>query len=457
MVDGKIAGDMARDSKGSGNTGGGRAENAKRPAARRGVPKRIIANRRSSVPVYTNVPRAEASLAAIADVKSHKGPVSPDDIIRLRGGVDRPMLLIIILLLCFGSIMVFSSSFPYALEKYGDSYYFIKRQLMFIVVGSVIMVIAAMFDYRLIKKLTPLVYAVAVILLIAVLITGYGKASGLAKRWLQIPGIGLSFQPSELMKLALALMIAKYMSDHEAEVVDYSNFWRSSWHGFFVPFIFTAIACLLVALEFHFSGTIIMFLIGMVVIFAGGARKFRFFLGGGLAAAVLVPAILFTDYAKLRIDTWLHPENYAAQNEIWQTVQGLNAVGAGGLFGVGLGYSRQKHMFVSQPQNDFIFSIVCEELGFIGALAVILLFALFVWRGIVIALRAPATYSSLVVIGIVGKIAIQATLNMMVVTNLIPNTGISLPFFSYGGTSLIMLMGEMGIVLGISRYSYQEK
>ncbi|MGI6202831.1 MAG: FtsW/RodA/SpoVE family cell cycle protein [Eubacteriales bacterium] len=487
MTEGKMVGDAARKSGArpfgeaksskSHNTGraaggkapGERKEKAKKKeSARRGTPRRVIANRRdaSKAPAALSnsmetgaagvASKTAVPAAGVRAQKARSGHVSPEDIIRLRGGVDRPMLLIIILLLCFGSIMVFSSSFPNALNDYGDSYYYIKRQLGFIVIGSVGMIAAAIIDYRWIRRVTTAIYIVALILLVAVLFTGYGSSSGMAKRWLEIPGL-IRFQPSELMKLALVLMIAKYMSDHEAEITDYSNFRRSSWHGFFVPFIFTVVACLLVALEFHFSGTIILFLIGMIVIFAGGARMFWFFLGGGLAAAVLIPAILFTDYAKLRIDTWLHPENYAANNEIWQTLQGLNAVGSGGLFGVGLGYSRQKHLFVPEPQNDFIFSIVCEELGFIGALAVILLFALFVWRGIVIALRAPDTFTSLVVIGIVGKIAIQATLNMMVVTNLIPNTGISLPFFSYGGTSLAMLMGEMGIVLCISRYSYQEK
>lgn len=480
MNNAKAAGDAARKSSARPNNAGAspaaekkagavrKEKTKKKDGVRRSIPRRIIANRKddsrtgaaySSAPVPENA-GALTGIAvppvSVGAKKSRAGSVSPEDIIRLKGGVDRPMLLIIILLICFGSIMVFSSSFPYALDKFGDSYYFIKRQLGFIAVGAVGMALAIVFDYRWVRKLTVPVYAVSVVLLIAVLFTSFGSSSGVAKRWLEIPGLP-RFQPSELMKLALVLMLAKYMSDHEAEITDYSNFWRSSWHGFFMPFMITGLACGLVALEFHFSGTIIMFLIGMVVIFAGGARKFWFFLGGGSMAAIIVPAILFTDYAKLRIDTWLHPEKYSADNEIWQTLQGLFAVGSGGIFGVGLGYSRQKHLFVSQPQNDFIFSIICEELGFVGALAVILLFALFVWRGMVIALRAPDTFSSLVVIGIVGKIAIQATLNMMVVTNLIPNTGISLPFFSYGGTSLAMLMGEMGIVLCISRYSYQEK
>ena len=152
---------------------------------------------------------------------------------------------------------------------------------------------------------------------------------------------------------------------------------------------------------------------------------------------------------------WLNPENYPLTGGIWQTVQGKYAVGSGGLFGVGLGNSRQKHLYVPEPQNDFVFSIIAEELGFAGATLLIILFMLLIWRGFVIAMKAPDTFSSLVVIGLISKVAIQAILNIAVVTNTIPNTGISLPFFSYGGTALMMQLGEMGIILSISRYSYQ--
>ncbi len=202
---------------------------------------------------------------------------------------------------------------------------------------------------------------------------------------------------------------------------------------------------------------IIMFMIGMVVIFAGGARKIWFIIAGAVAAVGGGLVITLSEYARERVDVWLHPENYSAQNQVWQTLQGLYAIGSGGFLGVGLGNSRQKHLFVSEPQNDFIFSIICEELGFVGAVTVILLFVMFIWRGFVIALRAPDTFSSLLVAGIVGKVAIQAILNISVVTAMIPNTGISLPFFSYGGSALAMLLGEMGIILSISRYSYEQK
>lgn len=258
------------------------------------------------------------------------------------------------------------------------------------------------------------------------------------------------------MKTAIVLLLALYVARNQDRITNYRNFWQSSLYGMFIPTIVVGIACGLIALEKHFSGTIIVFLIGMVVIFAGGARK-GWFIGAGIGAAlVIIPAIFTVPYARERVDMWLHPENYSPTGKIWQTLQGLYAVGSGGLFGVGLGNSRQKHLYVSQPQNDFVFSIIAEELGFAGSLFVIVLFMLLVWRGFVIALKAPDTFSSLVVIGLTSKVALQAILNIAVVTNTIPNTGISLPFFSYGGTALLVQLAEMGIILAISRYSYQK-
>lgn len=224
-----------------------------------------------------------------------------------------------------------------------------------------------------------------------------------------------------------------------------------------IPFLIVAVVCLLVALEKHFSGTIIVFAIGMVIIFAAGARLSWFIAAGTGAVAVIGIAITAVPYAMERINMLRFPENYDPTGKIWQTLQGLYAVGSGGLFGVGLGNSKQKHLYVSQPQNDFVFSIIAEELGFAGALLVVVLFMLLIWRGFVIALKAPDTFSSLIVIGLISKIAIQAILNVAVVTNMIPNTGISLPFFSYGGTALVMQLCEMGLILSISRFSYQRK
>lgn len=379
--------------------------------------------------------------------------IKPTDIVRVRAGVDRPMLVIIILLLCFGSVMVFSASYAYGLHKYGDSYYFIKRQLLFGGLGLGAMFLAVFFDYRWIRKVTLPFFGIVTALLFLTPFIGVGK--GIARRWIVIAG--MRFQPSEIMKLAIVLFLAWYFTRYQKYITDYSDFRRSSTYGVFMPVGVIGFVCALIAIENHFSGMIIMFLIGMIVIFAGGARKIWFAIAGAGAAVFSGLAISVSSYARLRMDVWLNPTEYSTQNEVWQTLQGLIAVGSGGFFGVGLGNSRQKHLFVSEPQNDFIFSIICEELGFVGAIMVILLFILFIWRGLMIALRAPDTFSSLVVVGIVGKVAVQAILNMAVVTAMIPNTGIALPFFSYGGTALAMLLGEMGIVLSISRYSYETK
>ena len=200
-----------------------------------------------------------------------------------------------------------------------------------------------------------------------------------------------------------------------------------------------------------------MFAIGMAVIWSAGGKKVWFAAAVGGFGAGVAAIIAFTDYATKRLDIFRNPENYSVQSEVWQTLQGLYAVGSGGFFGVGLGNSRQKHLFVSQPQNDFIFAIVCEELGLIGAVAVIALFVAFFMRGLIISKRVPDVFSKLTVIGIVSKVVIQAFLNIAVVTNLIPNTGVSLPFFSYGGSALIILFMEMGVLLCISRYSCLEK
>lgn len=381
--------------------------------------------------------------------------IKPQDKVVIKGGMDRAMLIIVILLLCYGSVMVFSASYAYALSSRGDSFYFIKRQVIWALVGVTAMLIVAHLDYKLFYKFTWTYYGVVCLLLVAVLV--FGISAGDAQRWLVIPGVGFTVQPSELMKLGLVLALAKYLSINEERAFNSRKKWYPVKYGLLFPMGIVLLACGLVALERHFSGTIILFLIGVVVIFVAGGRLNWILGAGGAFAAAIVLAISFVPYARQRIDIWLHPENYSSQGEVWQTLQGLNAVGSGGFFGVGLGQSWQKHMFVSQPQNDFIFSIICEELGFIGALSVIALFIAFVWRGLVIASRAPDTYSRLVVVGITSKIAVQAILNMLVVTGMIPNTGISLPFFSYGGSSLSILLVEVGIILSISRYSYREK
>lgn len=379
---------------------------------------------------------------------------------------DRPLLVIIILLLCFGSVMVFSASYAYAYYRYDDSAYFIRRQLVYVAIGIGAMLVVSLFSYKFYQRLTPAIFAVSLLLLVAVLLIG--ESEGDAKRWINIPGV-ISFQPSEIMKFALVLMVAWLAQRNRKSIMlkdgTVKTYLKSFWFGTVVPMIFVALACVLVMLENHLSGTIILFAIGASVVWVGGGKKVVFAFGMivlaiGIYIIYFQPEILkdvLADYQYKRIDMWLNPENYDAQDDTWQTVQGLIAVGSGGLFGRGIGNSLQKHLFVSQPQNDFIFSIICEELGFIGALALIALYIAFVVRCLQIAKRAPDVFSSITVIGIAAHVAFQAILNMMVVTSILPNTGISLPFFSYGGSSLVLLMIEMGIVLSISRFSRIQK
>ena len=379
----------------------------------------------------------------------------------LRGGVDRPMFVIIILLLCFGSVMVFSASYAYAYAQYGNSSYFIRKQLFYAGVGVLAMWGISMLPYELFHKYAVALFAFSTGLLMAVLIIGTSEDE--AKRWLDLKII--SFQPSEVSKFALVLMIAWFAHKFRANIMKRDGTMNTYWYTFLwgtvYPMLFVGGTCLLVMLENHLSGTIILFCIGAACVWVAGGKRIVYIVGLALVALAIYillfqPELLksvLADYQYKRIDMWLNPEAYDVQDDTWQTVQGLIAVGSGGIFGRGIGNSLQKHLFVSQPQNDFIFAIVCEELGFIGASALILLYLVFFVRALQIAKRAPDVFSSVTVIGIASHVMIQALLNMMVVTSILPNTGISLPFFSYGGSSLIFLLIEMGILLSISRYT----
>lgn len=375
----------------------------------------------------------------------------------VRGQIDRPMLVIILFFLCIGSAMVFSASYAYALYKYDDSAYFIRSQLVYVALGLVAMVSISFIDYKIIKKFTPLIFVASLLLLLAVLVIG--TSEGAAKRWLNLGFI--SFQPSEIAKISVVLMLAWYFDKFYRVIHIRKHYLVTTTMSTLIPGIILGVVCLLIFAENHVSGTIIIGLIGLSTIWAGGGKKVWFVTFLIVVVAVIVLLVQFNDqiteflpdYAQKRIDMWLNPENYDTQDDTWQTVQGEIAVGSGGLFGRGFGKSLQKHLFVSQPQNDFIFAIVCEELGFVGALCIIALYLAFVWRGLTIARRTPDPFASVTVAGIVSHVGIQAFLNMMVVTALIPNTGITLPFFSYGGSSLVILMVEMGVLMSISRYS----
>ncbi len=377
-------------------------------------------------------------------------------------GVDKKLALIIFTLLAFGSVMVFSASGPYAKSNYSDSLYFVRRQIFWAILGLMGMFFCAGLSSKAHKKYTaPIGFAVAAVLLVVVLFTG-----GAIKRWINIGFF--SIQPSELMKPMLILMLAKYMELMQpyikkngiytakgriGRIADKKAFWRASVYGVFVPTLIVFGVCVLIMLENHFSGTLITFCIGAIVIFAGGSML-RWFAGAGSVVCAAVFIVLFgTDYASERIDIWLHPESFSVSDETWQITQGLIAIGSGGVFGTGLGKGMQKQLYVSAAHNDFIFSIVCEELGLIGAVSVIALFFAFTFRVLKLASGADTLFDSLVSVGIAGHVALQAFLNIGVVTGTIPNTGVTLPFFSYGGSALVVLLCESGILLSVTKKS----
>jgi cell division protein FtsW len=342
--------------------------------------------------------------------------------------------------------MVFSAGSAYAEKRYDDTFYFVKRQTIWILIGLAVMLGASQVPIRYYKKYTPHLYGATILLLLLVLIVGF-VGNG-AKRWISIGP--LTIQPSEIAKLTMPLAIAKYFSRFEKSACDLDNRKNAFVWGTLLPCLILLLPIALVMLQKHLSCIIILGAIGITLIFVAGVdpRYIYAFIAIGIVG---VTALAFlTDYTKDRITVWQNPEQYKLTGG-WQTLQGLMAIGSGGIFGVGYGNSVLKHCYVSEPANDMIFAILCEELGFVGALVTIALFALLVWRGVVIGMAQKDTYARLAVFGIMIKIATQVLLNIAVVTNTIPNTGISLPFFSYGGSSLIMIFFEMGIILSISK------
>lgn len=362
---------------------------------------------------------------------------------------DRILLLLILLLSAIGSLMIFSASYANAAVRYGDSFYYIKRQCLWLVIGLFVMFLFAQPSPAFYLYYTPLAFAVTILLLLAVLLVG--ESGGGAKRWI---GLGpLTFQPSELAKTTLVLMLARHFSRHRNAIMTPSKRWRYFLAGTLVPLLYIGLICGLVALEKHLSCIIILGMLGITMMFVGGSSGRYLTLFGAAGGAGVAALALFTDYTKRRILIWQNPAAYPLDGG-WQTLQGMMAIGSGGLFGLGFGNSRLKFSYVSEPQNDFIFTIACEELGFAGAALILLLFAAFVYRGYTIALRHSHPFCAMTAFGITTKIALQVLLNVAVVTNTIPNTGISLPFFSYGGSSLVMLFAEMGILLSLSRSSH---
>lgn len=363
---------------------------------------------------------------------------------KIKKRIDIKFLILLILLLVIGSLMIFSASFPYSKAHFNDGFYYTKRQLIFLAIGIGVMLLCSKIKIEFYKKISPYIYFTCVLLLVLVLFGGFSE--GVAKRWLGIPGTPLSFQPSELMKIGIILMLSWYIDKTKSKK-------QNMLVEIVVPGVIILGACGLVMLEKHLSGTVIIAFIAVSVLFISGVNVVKMiFTYGGLGALGGGVFLLTNSYALKRIESFFNP-NADILSDKWQTTQGLYAAGSGGLWGLGFFSSRQKYSYVSEPQNDFIFTIFCEEMGFVGAVIVITMYFLLILRGYQIAFQTKDTFAKLVAFGITSQIGIQAFLNMMVVLDLLPNTGISLPFFSYGGSSLVILLFEMGILLSISKNS----
>lgn len=356
---------------------------------------------------------------------------------------DLILIIVTLSLLAIGLIMVYSASAIWADYKFADSFYFAKRQLLFACVGVIAMFFIMNVDYWTWRTWAKLLIMVCFILLLVVLIPGIGMARNGSRSWI---GVGaFSIQPSEFMKLAMIAFLAKYLSERQKLITSFKKGMLPS-----LSLVFLAFGLIMLQPDFG-TGTV---MVGtcIVMIFIAGARISHFIGLGLIGAAGFVGLILSAPYRMERITSFLDPWKDPLGSG-FQMIQSLYAIGPGGLFGLGLGQSRQKFFYLPEPQTDFIFAILSEELGFIGGSLVLFLFALMLWRGIRIALGAPDLYGSLLAVGIIAMVAIQVMINIGVVTGLMPVTGITLPFLSYGGSSLTLMLMAIGVLLNISRYS----
>lgn len=353
------------------------------------------------------------------------------------------IFMTVLILLSIGIIMVFSASAPYSYSVYKDVYYILKRQLFYAVLGIIVMLVTMNMDYRIFGKLSPLLFAVSIALLILVLVPGIGIVENGAKRWISL--FGIRFQPSEIAKLGVILFFSWSVSKRKDTL-------NSFFKGFFPYLVLLGIIAFLLMKQPHLSCTIIIMVVACIILFCAGAKIKHFMLLAVPAVGAFTALVIFVDYIRDRVLSFINPWN-DPRDTGYNAIQSLYAIGSGGLFGRGLGKSMQKFLYLPFPHNDFIFSVIAEELGFIGVLTIITLFMIFTWRGIKVALNAPDLFGSLTAIGITSLISIQTLLNIGVVTSSIPPTGVSLPLFSYGGTSLVLILGSIGILLSISRYS----
>lgn len=363
------------------------------------------------------------------------------------GECDFAFLLIVITLLVIGIIMMFSASYAWAINEGKEGTYYAENQIKNAVIGLIAMFILSQIDYKIYKTAFVAIcaYVIPIFLLIAVLVVG--KEDGGAQRWL---GFGsFQFQPSEVMKIGIVISFSYLIEENYSRM-------KTAKYGI-VPFmLMLGIVAILLMMQPHLSATIIISFLCITLMFIGGTKVIHIILVGIMGVAAIVAIVIYKltvegyGYFMVRINSWIDPFS-DVQGDTWQTCQSLIAIGSGGLFGLGLGESRQKYLYLPESKNDFVFSIVCEELGFVGAMTVIILFVLLIVRGLYIASKATDKFGMLVASGFTFHIGIQAFLNIAVVSNFIMNTGISLPFFSYGGTALILQLCEMGVVLNISK------
>ena len=360
-----------------------------------------------------------------------------------RAGVDYSLLVVVVFLLGFGLVMLYSSSYYSATLKFNDATWYLKKQIFATALGVLFMIFFIFFDYRAFKTLTWPMYVISLLLVLAVLSPIGVEANG-ARRWIDLKVV--SVQPAEIVKIVVILTMSALISSKIKKIKGLIDIlWL---------YAFTIIPTLFVFLiTDNFSSAIIIAAIGAIMLIVACKNNKGFIaLIVILFALAVVGLLAFGGFRATRILVWLNPEQYSSEGG-FQVLQGLYAIGSGGLFGKGLGQSVQKLGFVPEAQNDMIFTIICEELGLFGGIAVLLLFAFLIWRFMVIANNASDLYGSLVVVGIMAHIAVQVILNVAVVTNTMPNTGVTLPFISYGGTSVLFLLSEMGIALSVARRS----
>ncbi|MGN1114418.1 MAG: FtsW/RodA/SpoVE family cell cycle protein [Oscillospiraceae bacterium] len=369
--------------------------------------------------------------------------------------IDKPFFLIVLVLLVFGLIMMFSASYATSLYESNNPYAYLKTQLVAAVLGMVILIGTSFLDYHFFQNTKVVLFSFAIVEALSLFTAMFGNSTADASRWISIGP--LSFQPSELLKIVFIMVFAYMLA------LNFPKF--KSMKYSIVPFaLIIGATCFALVLQRHLSAVLLVLLIGIAMMFVGDVPKKHMviFLGAGLGLIVLFVLFMLLSgsdkfsYLTTRFQSWRDPMSDIS-GDTAQTYQGLLAIGSGGWFGLGFGNSRQKYLYLPESQNDFIFSIICEELGFFGALAVIILFLLFVIRGFYIAVNAKDRFGMLLAVGIVLQIGLQAFLNIAVSCNAFPNTGIALPFFSSGGTALVFQLAEMGILLNISRQRARKK